>query len=109
MGVDGRGEETESRDPRTTSAWCRVEVKVKYQAVGVAKVTEHIEAEHVETLEPDVLGDPSLKHMVAIFGEHWGPEREKRGKMKKVKGHGVEEKGVLGGKRMGGNRRRGSR
>lgn len=82
-------------------ARCHVDVKVKYRALGVAKVTEPREAEHVswpETLEPDMLYDPPLKHMVAIFTERWGAEREERGEME-VKGHGVEE-GVLGGKRI---------
>ena len=77
-------------------AWCHVDVKVKYRGVGVAKVTGPTETRHVSQLEapePDMLWDPSLKHMVAIFTEHWGSEREKRGLME-VKGHGVEEEGV---------------
>lgn len=37
--------------------------------------------------------------MVAIFTELWGAEREKRRGME-AKGHGGEEEGVLGGKRI---------
>lgn len=77
MGVDGWGEETESRDSH--AMFCS---DVQFWAVGVAKVTGPIEASHVshlEALEPDMLWDHSLKHMVAIFTEGWGAERERKG------------------------------
>lgn len=82
-------------------ARCHVDVKVKYRAVGVTKVTKPREAptvSQIEALEPEMLWDLSLslKHMLAIFTEGWGKEGEGRGKME-VKGRGVEDGGVLGG------------
>lgn len=55
---------------------------VQFWAVGVAKVTGPIEASyvsHLEALEPGMLWDHSLKHVVAIFTEGWGAEGERKG------------------------------
>lgn len=89
-------------------AWCHVDVKVKYRAVGVTKVTEPREAptvSQIEAPEPEMLWDLSLslKHMLAIFTDDWGKEGEngsqRRRSFRGVKGYGGGVNGGEGGSR----------